>query len=266
MKKFYSLLALLVLVAGIGNAQCVVNPAAQTTPGCNPTAANLPCVIVGQSFDQTVQGQIQSAVDTSIFGFQAHFQVDSVRIDSVTGLPNGIMFSRTPDVVPGGGNGCVRFQGTTNDPTGRYYITAWGTAWTRAQATIPIIGPIDTPYVYNGQLNQFSPFGDYYLDVINQGEVCHATGINDFSSALNSAFFVYPNPSNGVVNVKLNAGSRVNGEIVVVDATGRKVFAQNLDVIGLYNSVIDLSGYSRGIYTVQLRTTEGFASKNVSIE
>src|SRR6476659_8580474 len=123
MKKLYSLMAALMLVVGI-NAQCTINPSAQTTPGANPTAANLPCVVRGVAYNQTVQGQVQSSQDTTLFTQQVHVQVDSV-----TGLPNGIVFSKNPTVILGGGNGCVNFAGTTNDPTGRYPVTAWGKAW-----------------------------------------------------------------------------------------------------------------------------------------
>jgi hypothetical protein len=266
MKKLYSLMAALMFAVGFTNAQCTINPSAQTTPGANPTADNLPCVVRGTAYNQTVQGQVQAGQDTTIFGQQVHVQVDSVRIDSVTGLPVGIVFSKNPNVLAGGGNGCVNFAGTTSDPTGRYPITAWGTAWVRLQGNFPIIGAIDTPYTYTGQLNQFSPFGGYYLDVINTGGACHVTGLNDFNADLNAAFSVFPNPSTGRFEVKLNAGSRVNGEVVVVDLTGKKVFAQPLDVIGLYSTTIDLSAFAKGIYTVQLRTTEGLASKNISIE
>jgi hypothetical protein len=266
MKKFYSLMAALIVAVGFINAQCTINPAAQTTPGASPTADNLPCIVRTVAYNQTVQGQIQSGQDTTIFGQSVHVQVDSVRIDSVTGMPTGIVFTKNPTVLLGGANGCVNFAGTTTDPTGRYPITAWGTAWVRLQGTFPIIGAIDTPYTYNGQLNRFSPFGDYFLDVINAGQQCHVTGLNDFNSTLNAAFSVYPNPSTGVFEMKLNAGSRVNGEVVVVDLTGKKVFAQPLDVVGLYSTSIDLSAFAKGIYTVQLRTTEGLASKNISIE
>jgi len=261
MKKIYSLIAALAFAVASINAQCTIDTSAQTTPGVNPTADQLPCIERGVAFDQVLQVKIQDFKDTTIV-VSVHIIVDSVRIDSVQGLPNGIVFTRTPDVLLGGENGCGRIAGTTNDPTGRYDLIAWGTAWLRAQAG----GFIDTPYVYNGQLNEFSPFGDYYLDVINTGQACHVTGIKDFNSDLNSALSLYPNPSNGIVNLKLNTGKRVNGEIVIVDITGRRVFAENVDVVGVYEKTVDISALPKGLYTLQLRTSEGFASKSISIE
>lgn len=268
MKKFYLLFFVALFTVAITDAQCTINASAQTTPGANPTANNLPCVIRGVAYDQTVQGKIQQSWDTVILVVSAHADIDSVRMDSITGLPNGISWAKNPDVLIGGGNGCVRFAGTTNDPTGRYNLTAYGTVWFHVTSPgfAPYVPAIDTFIQRAGNLNQFSPFGDYYLDVINQGDVCHAVGINDFSSDLNSALSVYPNPSNGSFEVRLNAGSRVNGDINVIDMTGRIVYSQKLDVLGLYNTTVDLTKFSKGLYTVQLRTAEGFASKNISVE
>jgi hypothetical protein len=262
MKKLYSLMAVLVAAVGFINAQCVINPNAQTTPGVTPSKETIPCVERNVAYNQTLQVKIQSSYDTTIF-VAVHIVVDSVRIDSVSGLPTGIVFSRNPDVLLGGANGCGTFTGTTTDPVGRYELTAWGTAWLRMQ--VSQFG-IDTPYTYNGQLNRFSPFGDYYLDVINTGDACHVSGINDFNEQLNAALSVYPNPNTGLFEVRLNAGGRVNGEMVVIDLTGKKVFAQPLDVAGLYSTTVNLSDLAKGIYTVQIRTSEGFASKNVFIE
>lgn len=266
MKKFFSFIFALVVTMGAVNAQCTIDANAQTTPGVNPTAENLPCIVRTVAYDQTLQGKIQTSKDTTILGYSATIRVDSVRIDSIAGLPTGITWSKNPNVLLGGQNGCLRLEGTTTDATGQYDLTAYGTAYLRVLAPGTPIGNIDTPYTYNGNLNRFSPFGDYYVTVINQGDACHVTGINDFSSDLNSALAVYPNPSNGVFEVRLNAGQRVNGDIRVVDVAGRVVYSQTLDVVGMYNTTVDLTKFSKGIYTVQLRTANGYAAKNISVE
>ncbi|HLP20715.1 MAG TPA: T9SS type A sorting domain-containing protein [Chitinophagales bacterium] len=267
MKKVYSLIAGLMLFAGATQAQCTIDANAQTTPGVNPTADQLPCIIRTVAYDQTLQGKIQDTKDTAFVGFATTIRVDSVSIDSIAGLPTGITWAKNPDILLGGENGCLRLTGTTTDPVGRYDLVAYGRAWLRILVPNTPIGSIDTPYAYNGNLNRFSPFGDYYLDVINQGDVCHqSVGINDFSAELNAAFSVYPNPNNGVFEIKLNAGSRVNGSVNVIDVTGRVVYTQNIDVMGLYSNTVNVTEFSKGIYTVQLRTQNGFASKNISVE
>jgi hypothetical protein len=273
MKKFYSFVFALVLSAGAINAQCVIDSAAQTTTGVNPTAHDLPCIQKTVAYNQTIQGKIQESGDTVfnlplVGAVTGHFKVDSVILDSITGAPAGIIPTWNPAVIYGGGNGCVNLAGTTTADTGLYYLTVWGTAYLRGSGSAGGQS-VDTPFTRKGNLNRYSPFGNYYLVVIDQGAQCvHPTfaGINDFNSDLNSAFSVYPNPNNGVFEVKLNAGNRVNGDINVVDMTGRIVYSQKLDVMGLYNTNIDLTTFSKGLYTVQLRTAEGFASKRVSVE
>ena len=258
MKKFYSLIAAIALTVGLTNAQpCTINPNAQTTPGVTPAKENLPCIQPGVAYNQTLQVKVQDSKDTTII-VSVTIRVDSVRIDSVVGLPNGISFSRYPDVILGGANGCGTISGTTNDAPGQYDLVAWGTAWLRAIVTSPIA--IDTPYVYDGQLNAFSPFGDYYVTV------CGGNSINTLNAELNKALSVYPNPSNGTFEVRLNGGSRVNGDMKIVDVTGRVVYTQLVDAVGYYSTKVDLTTLPKGIYTVQLRTAEGFASKNISID
>ncbi len=268
MKKIYSLVFALVTTIGFTNAQCTINPGAQPTPGVSPTAPNLPCVERTVAYSQDLQVKIQDAGDTTltiVIPIAVHIVVDSVRIDSVSGLPAGLTFSRNPAVLLGGGNGCATISGTTSAPAGRYNLTAWGTAWLRGQVTTPIM--LDTAIAMNGNLNQYSPFGGYYVDVVEQGAPCvHSSGINNFNAELNAALSVLPNPNNGQFTVNVNAGNRVNGEMVVVDITGRIVYSQKLDVVGLYNTSLDITKFSKGLYTVQLRTAEGVASKKISIQ
>ncbi len=53
---------------------------------------------------------------------------------------------------------------------------------------------------------------------------------------------------------------------MVVDVTGRKVFEQSIDALGLYQTVIDLKGTAKGIYTLKLQTAEGVATRNMCVE
>lgn len=275
MKKLYSFAVALLFVAGGATAQCVVDSTAQTTPGVNRPANTLPCVERGVAFDQTVQGKIQEGADTTfnlgpLGTVPAYFKVDSVIIDSIGGLPAGISAFLAPAVLYGGSNGCVNFNGTTTDPTGLYYLTAYGTVWLRAQGNA--FGQAFDRAVppQRGNLNQYSPFGEFYLHVIETGDPCNQppvnTGINDISSELNAALSVYPNPSNGVFEVRLNAGGRVSGDVNVVDVTGRIVYSQRIDVNGLYTTTVNLSQFAKGLYTVQVKTATGIAAKSISVE
>ena len=263
MKKFYSLITALVFAVSSINAQCVIDQ--NDTAAFNPDPDNVPCAETNVVYDQTLHFYIPTQTTITILGQSITVFIDSVVLNDVTGLPLGLNWSANPagpTYLPDT-HGCGRTQGTTNASVGNYPISFDGRVY--VHATIPILGLVDTSLTIDQYIQQ--TYGKTYsIDVIAQGAVCHPTGINDFNSELNAAMSVYPNPSTGTFEVKLNAGRRVNGQLVVVDVTGKKVFTQALDVVGLYSTKVDLNTLSKGIYTVQLRTAEGVASKNISIE
>jgi hypothetical protein len=254
MKKFA--LALFVTVAAFVSAYsqaCVIN---QNSSGFfSPAADSFPCVERNVAFSHALQLSIPS-------GYTG-FTVDSIVITNITGFPTGLSYACNPAscVFYGGTKGCINFQGTTADTIGTYTLTIQGTA----TGTVPVVG---TQTVSLSTLSSFGgPSPTYQLTVIDSGSPCRGTvDIRGFSAELNSAIYIYPNPNNGTFEFKLDAGRRINGEIMVFDATGNKVFNQTLDVIGFYNTTIDLSKLAKGLYTLQLRTADGFASKKISIE
>jgi hypothetical protein len=48
--------------------------------------------------------------------------------------------------------------------------------------------------------------------------------------------------------------------------TGQTVISQAVDVMNQYATVFNLSQLPKGLYTVVVKTTEGIAAKNVSVE
>ena len=264
MKKFYAFF-FLILAAATMQAQCVIDTAAQPRAGISPSADNLPCVVRSAPFNQTLQVQCpayyDSVVNLVITTYPITVTIDSMELDSVSGLPSGITWSKNPNRLKGGENGCLTFTGTTTDPTGYYHLGWFGTAWTHTQ----FIGS----RTVTGNLNRYN-YVNYYLNVISQGDPCVPynpySGINDLNNELNTALSISPNPSKGVFTVKLNAGSRVTGDIQIIDVTGRIVYSQDVDLIGMENKTIDISKCAKGIYTLILKTANGNAAKRISID
>lgn len=270
MNKFYSLFLLFSLTissafAGIGCSIDTTN-----TQFFNPAVDSIPCVERTIGYNQTILIHVPKTIDVGPFvgaPFPVILTIDSMRIDSITGLPTGLGYSLNPfnGFFKGGDNGCALVFGNTSDPTGHYPLTTYG--------TISVSGipqgfgfPPDTTFPLQ-QVQSQSALFSLYVDVINPGDPCRPqTGIKNFNAQLNSLIQVYPNPSNGIFELKLNAGGLLNGEVVVMDINGRKVFAQSVETIGLYNTSINLSNCAKGLYTLQLRTAEGFVSKNISLE
>lgn len=73
---------------------------------------------------------------------------------------------------------------------------------------------------------------------------------------------VYPNPTEGLVNVNVPANVQGQVSTVVYNTTGQQVMNFNL-VSGLRQ--IDMSGLSAGIYTVQMRSANGQANFRVAV-
>jgi hypothetical protein len=257
MKKLFLVAIYFVLFADPTNAQapCNIDFSAQTTPGISPSPSQLPCIVTGEAYNQTIQVQ-------NLTNFSGFITVDSMILDSVIGLPNGISWSKNPNALTGGQNGCLTFYGTTTDPTGQYPLSWYGRVW----ATAPFLGG----QTYDGNLSRFAgaPFR-YSLSVINPGDSCHqptSTGINDFREDLNAIMQIFPNPNAGIFEFRLDAGKRLNGELTIYDMNGRRVFYQPLDAVGIYTTSIDISNFAKGLYALQLRTADGFAARRISVE
>ncbi len=100
---------------------------------------------------------------------------------------------------------------------------------------------------YNDKLGTVSvESGDVTKNVVMTET--EATGINDLSE---QGIEVYPNPTNGVFYVTNENNN--NLKLVVKDLTGKLIINKNLT--DSYNEV-DLSGYSSGVYLIQLTRDE----------
>lgn len=269
MKKIYfSIVALLFSVQSIFAVGCTID--STNTAFFSPAPDSIPCIERGVAYTQVIQIHVPQQFDIAPFvglPFPILLTVDSLNIDSITGFPTGLTYDLNPadGHFLGGDNGCALASGTTNDTVGNYPLHIHGTI---SVSGIP--GGFGFPPDTTFQLEQAQSMSGMFklsVDVINQGDVCRpSTGIRDFNAALNSLVQVYPNPSNGNFELRVDAGRRVKGEIVVTDITGRKVYSQQIDALGLFTSGINLSQFGKGLYTLQIRTAEGFASKNISIE
>lgn len=268
MKKIYSLIAALMLVVSATQAQCTID--SSNTDFFTPDVDNVPCAERNVAYNQTLQFYIPTTVDLADYGVPITYELttDSVVLDSIAGLPAGLTWAANPagPVYYPASNGCGLTSGTTTADTGNYPLTFHGLIYMHGAPFGTFFdGDTAIPIQLFIRGNQGK---GYSIDVIEQGAPCRPvqSGINDFNTELNAALSVYPNPNNGVFQLNLNTGGRVNGDIRVVDVTGRLVYSQQIDVMGQYNTTINVSQLGKGLYTVQVRTANGFASKNISVE
>ena len=75
---------------------------------------------------------------------------------------------------------------------------------------------------------------------------------------------LFPNPTNGLVNINISANQFNNADLRVIDAIGKEVYQKgNLNIDGTYSTTIDLSAQPQGIYFVIINGDTQRASKKI---
>ena len=93
-----------------------------------------------------------------------------------------------------------------------------------------------------------------YINILNRA----TTGIEQVSGG-NNQVSVYPNPTNGVLNVELGLLNEKT-EITIIDVLGNIVMQS---IIYNLKSIIDISHLNKGIYFLRVETNEGTTIKKI---
>lgn len=218
-----------------------------------PPSEDLPCIVRNEPYSASIQFFSQPAL--------AGFTIDSILITNFLNLPAGITYTLYPSpckLYPYD-RGCVHLSGTSTDSVGAYVVDYNGFVYlTQGSPSFDYIRTI-----------QPGALPEYSLKVIEQGAQCPNTpvsGIKNMNSSADMDFSVFPNPTSGVFELKINSDKYRYAEITVTDATGRVVYSQQADNTLSGTSSIDLSAFPKGLYTVQLRTAESNTAKSISVE
>nr|MBP8878590.1 T9SS type A sorting domain-containing protein [Flavobacteriales bacterium] len=91
---------------------------------------------------------------------------------------------------------------------------------------------------------------------------CGAISVEELAK---SEFKVYPNPTQGVLQIEL--GSKVTGpvQLRVLDMSGRTVLNQPLLMNGGTRNSVDMRGLQSGNYMVQLTTSQWVKTQRVQL-
>lgn len=96
---------------------------------------------------------------------------------------------------------------------------------------------------------------DYTVSVVN----CVGIGENEIVG-----MELFPNPTNGILNINISANEFNNADLSIIDAIGKEVFHRgNLNIDGTYSTTIDLSTQPQGIYFVIINGETQRASKKI---
>ena len=78
---------------------------------------------------------------------------------------------------------------------------------------------------------------------------------------------IYPNPTRGIFNINFVSEKVDNFEITIIDAFGKIVLHEDKkDFIGEYTKLIDLVGFSKGIYMLQIKTQDSSIRKKIVLQ
>jgi hypothetical protein len=240
-------------ITGITNGVCGQN-VAYSTPSVSGTTYNW-------SAPGTITGNGNSAVSVQ-YGTLTTGQVcvtasnacgsSAARCVAVKGSPNSpSAITATPSSWCANTSG-VEFNANVSGITGSYTLS-----WTYPSspvATYSLGGGNSTQLV----LDWGTGNGTIIVSATNacgtgsKSYVSNVTcrqGIDDVATAVN----VYPNPSSGVVNVEYTSNKGM-GSIKVLDLSGRTVLEiPTNEVDGLNTVRIDMSGFAKGIYMINLQ-------------
>ena len=103
--------------------------------------------------------------------------------------------------------------------------------------------------------------GSGMYDDLNECEAdCDVTSIDDKENEVK----IYPNPSSNIFNLEFNSDNET--EIIVTNVLGEQVYFESIQSIGEYNTQIDLSNYSKGVYNLTIKTSKGISNYKLILQ
>jgi subtilisin-like proprotein convertase family protein len=76
-------------------------------------------------------------------------------------------------------------------------------------------------------------------------------------------FTIFPNPTNGIVNIRLQKNSETESVVNVIDVQGRDIMKSTLDA---QETKIDLSNFQKGIYFVKVTNGNKQTTKKIILQ
>ena len=89
----------------------------------------------------------------------------------------------------------------------------------------------------------------------------------DGGTAINN-LDVYPNPSRDIFNVTFTSEDVQNLDVKIINVVGEVIYTENLEqFVGEYTKQIDLSTYTKGVYFLEITTTnDGVVNKKLILQ
>lgn len=101
------------------------------------------------------------------------------------------------------------------------------------------------------------------VKVAADGQVCGGGTSVKETEALANSFNVYPNPTSGLVRIKVNMSQATELKVNVVNILGVNCGQYQVGKMIQGNVVIDLNGYANGVYLININVGNSVVSKKV---
>lgn len=106
--------------------------------------------------------------------------------------------------------------------------------------------------------------GNVFFDISDINFVIDASVGIQAASVTSTGLAIYPNPTNGLLNVTLNQGNDPVTHLYVKDLVGRAIITKVVGTMaGEQELLVDLSGQPNGIYMVEAKTANGSMIRKV---
>jgi hypothetical protein len=77
---------------------------------------------------------------------------------------------------------------------------------------------------------------------------------------------VYPNPTNGILNLDMMGVTPSEYQIKITNILGEIIYVSSENISGIYNDVIDLSSFGKGTYVIQIKNNESIFTDKIVIK
>lgn len=83
-------------------------------------------------------------------------------------------------------------------------------------------------------------------------------GVNDIDNTLSESIKLYPNPANDVINLSTSNSLSIN-KLEIIDINGRKIKS----IKNIINKEINISDLNKGLYLINIYSTDGMVTKKI---
>lgn len=110
--------------------------------------------------------------------------------------------------------------------------------------------------------------GELYIASFSSGGIYHIVGENITSTSaipLLQEVTVQPNPTTGRTQLNLKSAGLLDLELQLVDMNGKVVLTKTIQVNGVHQELIEMSGFSSGSYILNISSKSGLLSKQLVV-